>query len=640
MDIFDGIVRYSECIFLHPFNNCIRNYNLEPQLNLIFDGSWRSNVIIMVTSDVSNLTFTPSQDDRHHIISVPKTIFSSIPDVKLALFQLLFGVDEIVPGDHNNFWSEFLNFINLHPTFKTKLSRKLEDSRQTSLQHINWKMSDLVTGIRFISKCQTLLTTRYNTMTSFYHQALMEDLKSWINEGPEEDGEEEGVEQFSIPRGQFRQDGPRLPAGWEWRRDLNGRTLYIDHNNQLTTLHRPSLASVFPDNNLEVPNNQNYRRVVSSEDDTQWDPTAPNEEEVDNDDDQSPSAPVVPGDSGLPEGWEMKFTEAGMVFYIDHNTRTTSWHHPRTPQPLLLDREDSLELQPLPEGWEEKYTDKGKVFFIDHKNKKTTWEDPRFGLAPRTAGRCPQYSAQYKRKLEILMEKLESKRSSSKTEIKVRRAMVVEDSFREVGKIKESKVLRSKIWIDFSGEAGLDYGGVSREWFHLVSTKLFNPYYGLFEYSANDVYTLQINPDSGLYNEHHLQLFHFLGRIVGMAVFHKKLVNGFFIRPFYSMMLGRKIGLEDMQYVDEFYYNSLVHILENDPGDYGMTFQVSFTRLGETVYEDLVPEGDRIPVTNDNKLDYIDRVVEWRFVSRVKVLRQRDNTLQISTIPRNKCKVS
>ena len=74
-----------------------------------------------------------------------------------------------------------------------------------------------------------------------------------------------------------------------------------------------------------------------------------------------------------------------------------------------------------------------------------------------------------------------------------------------------------------------------------------------------------------------------------------------------------------MQYVDEFYYNSLVNILDNDPQDYGMTFQLSYTRLGETVYEDLVPGGEEVPVTNNNKLEYIDKVVEWRFVSRVRV---------------------
>ena len=74
-----------------------------------------------------------------------------------------------------------------------------------------------------------------------------------------------------------------------------------------------------------------------------------------------------------------------------------------------------------------------------------------------------------------------------------------------------------------------------------------------------------------------------------------------------------------MQYVDESYYNSLLHILDNDPQDLEMTFQVSYTRLGETVYEDLVPHGEEIAVTNTNKLEFIDKVVEWRFVSRVKV---------------------
>uniref|UniRef100_A0A3Q3XMC7 HECT-type E3 ubiquitin transferase n=1 Tax=Mola mola TaxID=94237 RepID=A0A3Q3XMC7_MOLML len=42
----------------------------------------------------------------------------------------------------------------------------------------------------------------------------------------------------------------------------------------------------------------------------------------------------------------------------------------------------------------------------------------------------------------------------------------------------------------------LDYSGPSREFFFLVSRELFNPYYGLFEYSANDTYTVQISPMS------------------------------------------------------------------------------------------------------------------------------------------------
>lgn len=55
---------------------------------------------------------------------------------------------------------------------------------------------------------------------------------------------------------------------------------------------------------------------------------------------------------------------------------------------------------------------------------------------------------------------------------------------------------------------------------------MFNPYYGLFEYSAMDNYTLQINPCSGICNEEHLNYFKFIGRIAGMAVYHGKLLDG------------------------------------------------------------------------------------------------------------------
>ena len=42
----------------------------------------------------------------------------------------------------------------------------------------------------------------------------------------------------------------------------------------------------------------------------------------------------------------------------------------------------------------------------------------------------------------------------------------------------------------------------------------------------SDDYTLQISPESGIYNEHHLDYFRFIGRICGMAVYHNRLVDG------------------------------------------------------------------------------------------------------------------
>jgi len=52
--------------------------------------------------------------------------------------------------------------------------------------------------------------------------------------------------------------------------------------------------------------------------------------------------------------------------------------------------------------------------------------------------------------------------------------------------------------VKFRGEEGLDYGGVAREWLFLLSHEMLNPQYGLFQYSREDNYTLQINPDSSV----------------------------------------------------------------------------------------------------------------------------------------------
>ncbi len=69
-------------------------------------------------------------------------------------------------------------------------------------------------------------------------------------------------------------------------------------------------------------------------------------------------------------------------------------------------------------------------------------------------------------------------------ELNVRRNAVLEDSYRRILSVKRSDLLKARLWVEFEGEKGLDYGGVAREWFFLISKEMFNPYYGLFEYSA------------------------------------------------------------------------------------------------------------------------------------------------------------
>ncbi|XP_077944225.1 E3 ubiquitin-protein ligase NEDD4-like isoform X14 [Gasterosteus aculeatus] len=335
----------------------------------------------------------------------------------------------------------------------------------------------------------------------------------------------------------------------------------------------------------------------------------------------SPKSQPKTQQSFLPPGWEMRIAPNGRPFFIDHNSRVTTWEDPRLKYPVHMRTKNSIEpgeLGPLPPGWEERIHSDGRTFYIDHNTKNTQWEDPRL-QSPAITGPAVPYSREFKQKYDYFRKKLKKPADiPNRFEMKLHRNNIFEESYRRIMSLKRPDVLKARLWIEFESEKGLDYGGVAREWFFLLSKEMFNPYYGLFEYSATDNYTLQINPNSGLCNEDHLSYFKFIGRVAGMAVFHGKLLDGFFIRPFYKMMLGKQISLKDMESVDSEYYNSLKWILENDPTELDLRFCIDEDNFGQTYQVDLKPSGSDMVVTNENKKEYIDLVIQWRFVNRVQ----------------------
>ncbi|KAL0965888.1 hypothetical protein UPYG_G00287240 [Umbra pygmaea] len=448
---------------------------------------------------------------------------------------------------------------------------------------------------------------------------------------------------------------PGLPPGWEERKDSKGRTYYVNHNNRCTTWTKPilqhtedgpstsstgaaaaSTSSTTNNSHLTEPqirrarslssptvtlstplegaaNSIAVRRVVK---DTLSNPQTPQPSPY-----SSPKSGHKAQQSFLPPGWEMRIAPNGRPFFIDHNSRLTTWEDPRLKYPVHLRNKSSMDpgdLGPLPPGWEERVHADGRTFYIDHNTKATQWEDPRL-QSPAITGPAVPYSREFKQKYDYFRKKLKKPADiPNRFEMKLHRNNIFEESYRRIMSLKRPDILKARLWIEFESEKGLDYGGVAREWFFLLSKEMFNPYYGLFEYSATDNYTLQINPNSGLCNEDHLSYFKFIGRVAGMAVFHGKLLDGFFIRPFYKMMLGKQITLKDMESVDSEYYNSLKWILENDPTELDLRFCIDEDNFGQTYQVDLKPSGGDTVVTNANKLEYIDLVIQWRFVSRVQ----------------------
>ncbi|XP_009707157.1 PREDICTED: E3 ubiquitin-protein ligase NEDD4 isoform X1 [Cariama cristata] len=398
-----------------------------------------------------------------------------------------------------------------------------------------------------------------------------------------------------------------LPPGWEERQDEKGRSYYIDHNSRTTTWIKPVVQIAMETGQLSAAQSISMGRQPQA---------------TSSDSSQQSSQQQPEMEQGfLPKGWEVRHAPNGRPFFIDHNTKTTTWEDPRlkiSAHPRRKTSLDPVDLGPLPPGWEERTHTDGRIFFINHNTKKTQWEDPRLQNVAITGPAVP-YSRDYKRKYEFFRKKLKKQSDiPNRFEMKIHRTTILEDSYRRIIAVKRADFLKARLWIEFDGEKGLDYGGVAREWFFLLSKEMFNPYYGLFEYSATDNYTLQINPNSGLCNEDHLSYFKFIGRVAGMAVYHGKLLDAFFIRPFYKMMLQKPITLHDMESVDSEYYNSLRWILENDPTELDLRFIVDEELFGQTHQHELKSGGSEIVVTNKNKRDYIHLVIQWRFVSRVQ----------------------
>ncbi|XP_053576606.1 pleckstrin homology domain-containing family A member 7 isoform X2 [Bombina bombina] len=78
----------------------------------------------------------------------------------------------------------------------------------------------------------------------------------------------------------------------------------------------------------------------------------------------------------LPEHWSYGVCQDGRVFFIDDQSRTTTWLHPRTGEPV---NSGHMIRSDLPRGWEEGFTDEGASYFIDHNQRTTTFSHPVTG---------------------------------------------------------------------------------------------------------------------------------------------------------------------------------------------------------------------------------------------------------------------
>ncbi|MCO5577300.1 hypothetical protein L7F22_031127 [Adiantum nelumboides] len=207
--------------------------------------------------------------------------------------------------------------------------------------------------------------------------------------------------------------------------------------------------------------------------------------------------------------------------------------------------------------------------------------------------------------------------------ISVRRAYVLEDSYNQL-RMRTSDELKGRLTVQFQGEEGIDAGGLTREWYQLLSRVIFDKGALLFTTVGNES-SFQPNPNS-VYQTEHLSYFKFVGRVVAKALFDGQLLDVYFTRSFYKHILGVKVTYHDIEAVDPDFYKNLKWVLENTVNDgLGLTFSIDADEEKHILYErtevmdhELVPGGRNIRVTEENKHEYVDLVAEHRLTTAIR----------------------
>jgi E3 ubiquitin-protein ligase HUWE1 len=207
--------------------------------------------------------------------------------------------------------------------------------------------------------------------------------------------------------------------------------------------------------------------------------------------------------------------------------------------------------------------------------------------------------------------------SRGTSKLKIRRSHLLEDSYNQL-RARTHEEMKGRMQIVFAGEEGIDAGGLTREWYQILAREIFNPDWGLFQLAPSGEACYEPNKHSSI-NPEHLRYFHFVGRLIGKALYDGVLLDAYFTRPIYKHLLGQPLTFEDMEGVDPDYYKNIKWMLDNDiEGVLDLNFSDTQNFFGETKTVDLIKNGRNVSVTNVNKLDYVNLITAFRMTDAVK----------------------
>lgn len=196
--------------------------------------------------------------------------------------------------------------------------------------------------------------------------------------------------------------------------------------------------------------------------------------------------------------------------------------------------------------------------------------------------------------------------------LNVTRERIVEDTLREISQYGSSD-LKKPLKIKFLGEDAEDGGGLRKEFFILLLREILDPKFGMFkEYEeSNAIWFAEDSFEDEV-------MFVLIGILCGLAIYNFTIINLPFPLALYKKLLkDQDIDLSDLKDLSPVIGNSMQQILDYTNIDFEEVFDLRFdvTResFGEMKKIELIPNGSDIPVTLENKKEFVDLYVDYVF---------------------------
>ncbi|XP_075862873.1 ubiquitin-protein ligase E3C isoform X2 [Microcebus murinus] len=209
--------------------------------------------------------------------------------------------------------------------------------------------------------------------------------------------------------------------------------------------------------------------------------------------------------------------------------------------------------------------------------------------------------------------------------VTIRRNYIYEDAYDKLSPENEPD-LKKRIRVHLLNahgldEAGIDGGGIFREFLNELLKSGFNPNQGFFKTTNEGL--LYPNPAAQmLVGDSFARHYYFLGRMLGKALYENMLVELPFAGFFLSKLLGTSadVDIHHLASLDPEVYKNLLFLksYEDDVEELGLNFTVVNNDLGEAQVVELKFGGKDIPVTSANRIAYIHLVADYRLNKQIR----------------------